>query len=192
MKHWAILAAALALPGAYAPEGPQDRFLARLTALCGKAFAGRVTTSDPADRDMAGKALVMHVAHCAPGEVRIPFHVGDNRSRTWVVTRTAAGLRLKHDHRHEDGSADAVTMYGGDTVAPGSAERQEFPVDAESIALFREQGLDRSVTNVWAIEATAASFAYALRREGRHFRVEFDLTRPVALPPPAWGTKKDQ
>src|SRR3712207_8407608 len=49
--------------------------------------------------DFAGKRLVMHVRDCSPNEVRIPFHVGEDRSRTWIVTRTAAGLRLKHDHR---------------------------------------------------------------------------------------------
>jgi hypothetical protein len=185
-----IAIAALLLTGASAP-GPQDEFLSRVAALCGKACAGRVVTADAADREMAAKTLVMHVARCTPGEIRIPFHVGEDRSRTWVLTRTAAGLRLKHDHRHADGSPDAVTMYGGDTAAPGSAERQEFPVDAESIALFRAQNLPRSVTNIWAIEVSATRFAYELRRPEpniRHFRVEFDLTRPVAVPPPAWGS----
>src|SRR3546814_12097458 len=80
----------------------------------------------------------MHVRGCdAPArELRVPFHVGDDHSRTWVITRTADGLRLKHDHRHADGSEDVLTMYSGDTDAPGSAVRQEFPVDAESIAQF--------------------------------------------------------
>jgi hypothetical protein len=186
-------AAALMLTGAAAPEGdPQAAFTARLSALCGKAFAGRVVTTDAADSDMAGKALVMHVAKCEPGELRIPFHVGEDRSRTWVITRTATGLRLKHDHRHADGSPDAVTMYGGDTATRGTATRQEFPVDAESIANFRANGLDRSVTNIWAVEAGDSVFAYELRRpageNARFFRVEFDLTTPVAVPPPAWGT----
>ncbi|MBA3576748.1 MAG: lipoprotein [Sphingomonas sp.] len=184
--------AALALAGcASVPAAdPQSRFMARLSSLCGQAFAGRLVTSDPADAGMAGKPLVMHVASCSADEVRIPFHVGDDRSRTWVITRTASGLRLKHDHRHEDGSSDAVTMYGGDTAAPGTATRQEFPVDQESIALFRANNLPRSVTNVWAVETTPSTFAYELRRaapDNRYFRVEFDLTRPVAPPPLPWG-----
>lgn len=183
----AALALAGCVTGAPAGAGPQDRFMARIAALCGQAFAGRVVTTDAADADMAGKPLVMHVAHCSDREVRIPFHVGEDRSRTWVITRTATGLRLKHDHRHADGSSDAVTMYGGDTATPGTATRQEFPVDAESIATFRAEGLAQSVTNVWAVEASEALYAYELRRAGRHFRVEFDLTRPVATPPPPWG-----
>lgn len=169
------------------PATPADAFMARLATLCGKAFAGRVVTTEPADASFAGKPLVMHVASCERGRVRIPFHVGADRSRTWVFTRTTTGIRLKHDHRHEDGTSDKLTMYGGDTTAPGTAIRQEFPADAESIALFRVQGSERSVTNVWAVEAGPATFAYELRRPRRHFRVEFDLTRPVATPPLPWG-----
>ena len=170
---------------------PQDAFFARLQALCGRAYEGRVVTRDSADRDMAGQRLVMHVADCSADRVRIPFHVGEDRSRTWVITRTAEGLRLKHDHRHEDGGEDALTQYGGDTAAPGSASRQDFPVDAESIALFRRERRDVSVTNVWAVELHDGLFAYELRRppgpNQRHFRVEFDLSRPVAAPPLPWG-----
>jgi hypothetical protein len=184
-----ILAAAVSMaivlgPAAAAPA--QDAFFARLTALCGKSFAGRLVTADPADKDMAGQTMVMNVRTCEPDEIRIPFHVGENRSRTWIVTRTAAGLRLKHDHRHEDGKPDKVTMYGGDTATPGGPTRQEFPVDAESIALFKANALERSVTNVWALEADDKIFAYELRRANRHFRVEFDLTKEVPEPPPPW------
>lgn len=196
----ALLSACATLPAAPAPAGPQDALFARLTALCGQAFAGTLVTTEAADADMAGKAMVMHVQHCTPAEIRIPFHVrtgpdsaGEaawDRSRTWIVTRTASGLQLKHDHRHKDGSADPVTLYGGDTASQGTAARQEFPVDAESIAMFRANGLPRSVTNVWAVEVGAGRFAYELRRTGenaRHFRVEFDLTHPVPAPPKAWG-----
>jgi hypothetical protein len=45
------------------------------------------------------------------------------------------------------------------------------------------------VANVWAVEVEPnRMFAYELRRPGRFFRVEFDLARPVALPPPPWGS----
>ena len=174
------------------PPRPADAFLARLSAHCGKAYAGKVVTTDAADADFAGKALVMHVRECRPGEVRIPFHVGSDRSRTWVVTRTAAGLRLKHDHRHEDGSADALTNYGGDTAMPGTAVRQEFPADGESKAMFTAGGRSVSNANVWAIDVGDALFAYELRRPPgpgqRFFRVEFDLRRPIAPPLPPWGS----
>ena len=168
---------------------PQDAFFASLSRLCGKAFAGRVVSTDTADADMAGKPLVMHVRTCTADTIRIPFHVGDDRSRTWVITRVPTGLRLKHDHRHADGSSDAMTMYGGDTTEQGTADAQAFPADAESIALFEREGRAVSVTNVWQVSVTPTHFTYGLKRANRDFRVAFDLTRPVAAPPPPWGAR---
>lgn len=188
-----ILAPVLALLASctHTPQArsPQDAFLTNLKTFCGKAFEGKVVSTDKADATMAKERLVMHVRECTDDGVRIPFHVGDNRSRTWVVTRTATGLRLKHDHRHEDGGEDKVTQYGGDTATEGTAQRQEFPVDTFSIAMFERENLKASVTNVWAIEMTPTLFAYELRRANRFFRVEFDTTRAVAAPPPPWGAK---
>ena len=159
----------------------QNDFLARLNALCGQRFEGRVVTTDTADAKFASERLIMHVRDCSPDEVRIPFAVGEDRSRTWVVTRTDAGLRLKHDHRHEDGTTDVLHWYGGDTTSAGTAERQEFPIDAESIVLFNANDAAVSTTNVWAMEVHPdRMFAYELRRPNRHFRVEFDLTKSVA------------
>ena len=179
---------------------PQVAFMARLQSLCGKAFAGRMVSRDPADSAMAGSAMVMHVAKCTPTEIRIPFHVARadgswDRSRTWVLTRLAGGLRLKHDHRHADGSADRLTLYGGATNATGRVARQDFEVDGESIALFTREGRYESVSNIWSLEVDpakepAARFAYQLRRTiptERLFRVEFDLTKAVTPPPPPWG-----
>lgn len=161
-------------------QAPADVFLARLNALCGQRFEGKVVTSDPLDADFANSRLLMHVRDCSAAEVRIPFHVGEDKSRTWVLIRTDAGLRLKHDHRHEDGTEDELSQYGGDTAAAGTATRQEFPADEFSKELFLTKGNPASVTNVWAVEAADALFAYELRRPERFFRVEFDLTRPVA------------
>jgi len=133
---------------------PADALMAALAHLCGQAFEGRVSTNEPrADDDpFEGKALVMHVRECRQDEIRVPFHVGPDHSRTWIITRTGSGLRLKHDHRHQDGTPDVLTMYGGDTRDAGTATRQEFPADAESKALFEREGLTASIGNVWAVE----------------------------------------
>lgn len=191
-----------AAPAAPAPEtaavssapdaatAPVDEFMARISSHCGQAFAGTIVANEPPNPDdpFAGKALVMHVRECGTEQLKVPFHVGDDHSRTWVLTRTESGLQLKHDHRHEDGSDDAVTMYGGDTAEPGSAQRQEFPVDQESRDLFEREGLNVSVTNTWAMEIEPGQrFVYELSRPGRLFKVEFDLTQPVAVPPDPWG-----
>ncbi|MES2834457.1 MAG: hypothetical protein V4707_07115 [Pseudomonadota bacterium] len=183
MKRIATLALLALGACATAPEpaSPQDAFFANLSAVCGQRFEGRVATTDPADAAFANARLLMHVRDCSADEVRIPFWVGEDHSRTWVVTRTETGLRLKHDHRHEDGTEDAVSQYGGDTIDAGTAERQEFPVDAFSQALFTRENRAVSNTNVWAVEVhPGRTFAYELRRANRHFRVEFDLSRPVA------------
>lgn len=175
-------AAVLALTGCATarPAGSADVFFQRLSALCGQSFAGRVVTTDAADADFASKPLVMKVAACTDSEVRIPFRVGEDRSRTWIVTRTADGLRLKHDHRHADGSEDELSQYGGDTEAPGTATRQAFPADAFSRTLFLGKGNPASVANVWAMEVHPGEiFAYELRRPNRFFRVEFDLGKPL-------------
>ncbi len=175
------------------PAAPADVFLAAIATHCGKAYAGRIVANEPATGAadaFEGKTLVMHVRGCnAPTQrIEIPFHVGDDHSRTWVLTRQDAGLRLKHDHRHRDGTPDPVTLYGGDAGEGGSAGRQSFPVDAESIALFRNEGLVASVENTWAMDIQPTMFAYELTRPGgRRFRVEFDLTSPVPAPPTPWG-----
>ena len=188
----ALAPAGCAVAPARAPAA--DAFLSAIAAHCGKAYAGRIVANEPkpaAPDAFEGKRLVMHVSGCdAPtARIEIPFHVGEDRSRTWILTRTGTtGLRLKHDHRHADGSADAVTLYGGDSAGAGTATRQEFPVDAESIDLFRREGLDASVENTWAMEIHPRVFAYELTRPGgRRFRVEFDLARPVEVPPVPWG-----
>ncbi len=168
----------------------REAFWSRLHALCGRAFRGRVTEGTAAgDTALMEETLVMHVRDCRDDEVRVPFHVGTgagaDRSRTWVFTRTEAGLHLEHDHRHEDGSEDEITGYGGDTDGPGTAARQEFRADAYTAGLIPE-----AATNVWSVEIEPGErFVYALRREGtdRRFRAEFDLSEEVPPPPPPWG-----
>lgn len=154
----------------------------RLLALCGKTLEGRIVSPPvAADADFAGKRLVMHVRDCSPTEFRIPFHVGEDRSRTWVVTRMSTGLQLKHEHRHEDGTEDKLSQYGGQTVQPGSARRQEFPADQFSKDLFIRENIPQSIANVWAMEVEPPGFfAYELRRPNRFFRVEFGA--PTANP----------
>jgi hypothetical protein len=180
MKHALAIAFTLILTACATtpPPTPQSTFMTQIRALCGKAFEGKMVTTDTRDADIGSQRLVMHVRTCTDTQVRIAFHVGENRSRT-----------LKHDHRHEDGSEDVSTQYGGDTAAMGSAIRQEFPVDDYSKAMFLRTGSPNSVTNVWTVEIIPGqSYNYEVKRANRHFRVEFDLTKPVTAPPPPWGS----
>ncbi len=50
------------------------------------------------------------------------------------------------------------------------------------------ENIAASTQNVWAMEAEPGrAFAYELRRPGRFFRVEFDLTRAGCSAAPALG-----
>jgi hypothetical protein len=172
-------------------------FLARITEHCGESFAGKIIANDPpageppiSDDPFVGKALIMHVRECGKDQLKIPFHVGDDHSRTWILSRVGADrLELKHDHRHADGSPDTLTFYGGSSADAGSELRQSFPVDQESKELFEREGLQVSMQNVWAMEIEPGKrFLYELARpSGRLFQVEFDLSQPVQTPPVPWG-----
>ncbi|HUF28554.1 MAG TPA: hypothetical protein VMM18_16365 [Gemmatimonadaceae bacterium] len=183
-----VLSVSLALLAACAPgeeQPPQEQFWSSLEALCGQAYEGELVEGNPADSAFIGRTLTMYVRECGDDEIRIPFYAGEDRSRTWVITRTDTGLRLKHDHRHQDGTEDAVTQYGGDTQEGGTAQVQEFHADAHTAQL-----IPAASTNIWTVEVVPGEkYGYALRRVGtdRRFRVEFDLTNPVAPPPAPWG-----
>ena len=98
--------------------------------MCGARFEGKsVFPEDPGDA-FRGQLLVAVIESCGDDEIRIPFMVGPDTSRTWVLTRTFTGLQLKHDHSHADGTPDVVTLYGGVAVYAGSHFSQSFPADS--------------------------------------------------------------
>lgn len=174
------------------PAAAQNGFWTNLSALCGKAYEGRVAVqsgSAPGPDPYDGKVLAIHVFACPDAEIRMVFHVGSDRSRTWVFTRGPAGLRLEHEHRREDGAPEAVTGYGGDAISPGTAQSQSFPADGRSKSLFVKEGLPASADNVWTVDLEPDRvLRYSLTRPGREFRIEFDLSVPVSPPglsPPA-------
>jgi len=158
-------------------------FWDKLRSYCGEAFEGQLISPE-SDPRFAGR-LIMHVRSCEDGRIRIPFFVGQDRSRTWVLTKDEAGLiQLKHDHRHEDDSEDEVTQYGGRASNRGSATTQFFPADQ-----FTADLLPAAVGNVWWITVDENSFVYNLRRLGSEtlFTVKFDLTKPIDAPEAPWG-----
>ena len=163
-----------------------DAYFNNLRAHCGKAYEGKVVMDNPNSAGFEGR-LVMHVRKCSDNQLQIPFHVGDNHSRTWIISKTGSGLSLKHDHRKQDGSFDESTMYGGHTLDAGWPNVQSFPADQYSKELFVSQGIPASNGNTWQMYIYPNTFSYRLVREGREFRVDFDLTKPVALPPTPWG-----
>jgi hypothetical protein len=180
--------AALARPAPLVSIPSHDSFFNSIAAHCGKAFEGKVTVDNATgSSSFADKKLIMHVRKCNDRELQVPFHVGDDASRTWIITKTGSGLSLKHDHRHKDGSDDVSTMYGGHTVDAGFANMQSFPADQYSKELFVSQGIPQSVGNTWQMYIYPEQFTYRLIRQGREFRVNFDLTKPITPPAAPWG-----
>lgn len=172
-------------------ESPQQQFMAAFKPYCGQAFSATIV-ADNQPSPAWDHPLVVHIRDCEANTIRMPLHVGDDRSRTWVLTRQQTQqqevIDFQHYHLHEDGSADAVSPYGGQTVQAGSASKQAFPVDEASKALFVANGLDVSTTNTWTFEfVDASTLSYQLSRPGRLFEVHIDLSQPIPVPPPAWG-----
>ncbi len=159
------------------------QFWDRLKNHCGKTFGGKIVNA-PAGDDFYGKRLVMHVLSCSDDEILIPFNVGDNRSRTWVLKYKNNRIELKHDHRHEDGTSDEVTMYGGTTSNSGLPSLAVFPADEETATI-----IPAAANNVWWVTLDETAFTYNLRRIGtdRFFSVSFDLTTEMDQPKPSWG-----
>lgn len=165
----------------------QSAFMQAFTPYCGKAFAARVVHDDQPSAAWQ-QALVVHIRDCGNRVIRMPLHVGADRSRTWVLTLHDGLLDFQHIHLHEDGSPDAVSPYGGQSVDEGSPTHQSFPADDASKALFEANGLDVSVNNTWTLSfPDAHTLSYRLSRPGRLFEVQVDLSQSVPLPPPAWG-----
>lgn len=162
-----------------------QQFWETLKTHCGKSYEGQITEG-PANDDFRGKRLLMHVRSCDENTIRIPFFVGDDKSRTWVLTYEKDRITLKHDHRHEDGSEDKVTQYGGTTPNSGLPGIQVFPADQQTCDLIAYAS-----NNVWWITIDETSFTYNLRRIGsdRLFSVKFDLTKTVENPSAPWGWK---
>lgn len=162
-------------------ERLEQEFIPSLAAYCGRSFRGELVSSDPQDKAFGEATIVLTIKECKPDEIRMPLTVGSDASRTWVLSDRGEYLTLQHIHRHEDGSEDKVSRYGGDASTKLKASRQEFPADDYSKNLFLKNDLAPSIKNTWAMEISNEEiFAYELRRPGRYFRLEFDLRQPIA------------
>ena len=150
-------------------------FFQNVRKLCGQRFNGATEfPQDEPGHPLAGKKLTISVEQCKDNEIRIPLQAGEDKSRTWILTLQEGRLLLKHDHRHEDGTPDKVTMYGGWAVE-GDAKRQRFAADYDTVKLIPE-----AATNVWTLEIDAAKqqFIYALERHNQpRYKAVFNLKR---------------
>lgn len=142
----------------------------------GKYYEGKIVAGGREGDGFSGERLLMQVMSWDEREVKVPFYVGEDKSRTWVFSWTNNRVELKHDHRMADGTPDKVTYYGGRATNEGQANMQMFPADEETAQL-----IDYAAYNVWWVTIDSDKFTYNLRRIGsdRFFSVEFDLTKPI-------------
>lgn len=162
---------------------PSEIFWTNLKSHCGKAYEGTLALPEE-DESFGGKKLIMHVRACSDNEIKIPFFVGDDKSRTWILTKHDGILTLKHDHRHQDGTEDDLNFYGGTASNAGKEDIQFFPADVHT-----QDMIPAAATNVWWITLDDTTFSYNLRRIGtdRVFKVVMDLSKPIDQPEAPWG-----
>lgn len=170
-----VLAAACLLAGCAAAPSPadtRDQFMATLQGMCGQRFEGGLSYAIDPNSEFAGKKIATQV-NCTQTGIRMPVMVGEDRSRTWIFTRAAAGLELRHDHRHPDGTPHAVTMYGGMAQPGGTARAQSFLADAHTARI-----VPGAETNVWTVSFSEDGkvLTYRLERHARA-RAEFVMQR---------------
>lgn len=162
------------------------QFFENLRNHCGKAYEGTIIEGAKEGDGFTGERLVMHVRSCEDKTIRVPFFVGEDKSRTWVLTlQDDNRILLKHDHRHNDGSEEELTQYGGMSPNTGWANIQFFPADQYTSNLIA-----RASNNVWWFTLDDTSMTYNLRSIGndRLFTVKFDLTKEVDTPEAPWGS----
>lgn len=147
-----------------ASEDSREQFFNSLAALCGARYEGEMTFPQDGQDSFAGKLLVAEIASCNDSEIRVPFSVGDDTSRTWLFKKIDGGLQLKHDHRHADGSPDEITMYGGMASDGGSAKTQSFAADQHTAEL-----IPAAATNIWTVRFSedADQLTYHLERHAK-------------------------
>ncbi len=153
-------------------------FFDNLSALCGKTFEGRQVYMQEGRESWDGMRMVMKVDICMPNAIHIPFHLDEDHSRTWMFLNEDGRLRFRHDHRHEDGTPEDVTLYGGYADEDrGTPFFQVFPADEYTIDL-----LERGLGAEWVAELSSdlSVFSYQLfYQEELLFQADFDLTREI-------------
>src|SRR5690606_9443645 len=134
-----------------------QKFWENLQSHCGKAYEGKLAPHVTNDA-FSGKTLTMFVRSCDDGTMTIPFYVGEDKSRSRVLTFENDSIKIKHDHRHEDCSEDQASQYSGTSTNSGTRNLQFFPADAATAELIRY-----AATNVWWITLDEDTFTYNLK-----------------------------
>jgi len=144
----------------------QQAFFNALRSLCGQSLTGKTQylwNNDPNDPFVVNP-LKAYVRTCSDTQIRIPFHIGNDTSRTWIFTMTPQGLQFKHQHLKPDGTPDRITNYGGMATANGTRWNQFFPADQQTVSLDTAY-----TTNQWnvVLDLKRGTLEYRLTRYQR-------------------------
>lgn len=153
------------------------------------AYPGRTTLNTLASPEpFEGAVLRMVLDSCDGDLLPIPFVVGEDRSRTWLLSFEEGALRLAHDHRDTRGTPGEANLYGGlahrtpsEGAEPSSEHLLYFPADASTL-----EARPARAANTWvmALAPGGDRFYYRLYLNGAlRLEAAFDLTRTVPLPP---------
>jgi hypothetical protein len=151
----------------------ETAFFQTLSERCGDVYYGESVFPDNPEHELYGASLKMTIESCTETELRIPFQVNEDRSRTWILTLSDEGLLFKHDHRYDDGTPHDLTNYGGWAAEGGSPTKISFPADEQTAEMLPE-----AVTNVWTMELdlTNNQFTYFLERHSQpRYKAVFSL-----------------
>ena len=152
-----------------------DAFFRKLRSKKGTTFHGKAIYMPDTTKanDFWGKKLRFTISK-VNGEIRMPFIVGENTSRTWILRKANGGLVLKHDHMHEDGKPDSISNYGGNSDPEiGTKYIQYFPADE-----FTAKLIPAAAGNRWIMQFSPdkKKFYYILERDKiLRFKAEFEL-----------------
>ncbi len=161
------------------PLAEQRAFFENMREMCGQTFGGRTIYAEEGDRTFEPARLYFTVEECGEDELRIPFIVGGDDSRTWILRMREEGLTFFHEHVREDGTEYETSGFGGHATRDGTATFQSFP------DFWETEETPAAERRVWRlrIDREHDLFVYYLDRGGRPaYRLAFHLGPPSPAP----------
>ncbi|TVR53298.1 MAG: hypothetical protein EA421_11530 [Gemmatimonadales bacterium] len=166
-------------PVALDPLAAQRAFFEEMSSLCGQTFGGRTILAEESDTTFEPARLYFTVENCGDDELRMPFVVGDDDSRTWILSMEEGGLTFVHEHLRPDGTPYENSGFGGRASGEGSDVFQHFP---DFQATEETPAAERRVWRL-RLDREYEIFHYYLDRGGRPaYRLVFHLGPPSPAP----------
>jgi hypothetical protein len=157
------------------PGESQRAFFENMREMCGQVFGGRTIFAEEGDETFEPARLYFIVEECSEDELRIPFIVGGDDSRTWILRMDEDRLTFSHEHLRPDGTEHETSGFGGHASDDGSATFQHFP------DYWTTEETPEEARRVWRlrIDREHDLFVYYLDRGGQPaYRLVFHLGEP--------------